>query len=119
MELLILLSFVFIGILFAVVILLFKYGKFKKSTYQVASGNHFLQTIFDKGNYGEYLTYAYLEKLEGHHRLMTNLYIPKNDGTTTEIDLLMLRTPFKREREYRVVIDQYDLYTISDISLYD
>jgi len=32
---------------------------------------------------------------------------------------LGVRTPFKREREYRVVIDQYDLYTISDISLYD
>ncbi|WP_366922068.1 NERD domain-containing protein [Metallumcola ferriviriculae] len=49
-----------------------------------------MKTIFDKGNYGEFLTFAYLEKLDGHHRLMTNLYIPKKDGSTTEIDLIML-----------------------------
>jgi len=90
MEILLLLPIVFLVSLFAAIILLFKYYKFNKSTYQVASGNHFFQTIFDKGNNGEYLTYAHLEKLEGPHRLMTNLYIPKKDGTTTEIDLIML-----------------------------
>ena len=90
MEFILVLPFVFLGIILAGVILMFKYKKFNKSTYQVASGNRFFQTIFDKGNYGEYLTYALLEKLDGQHRLMTNLYIPKKDGTTTEIDLIML-----------------------------
>lgn len=67
-----------------------KYFKHKKSTYKVASGNGFLKTLLDKGNYGEFLTFDYLEKLDGHHKLMTNLYIPKKDGSTTEIDLIML-----------------------------
>lgn len=81
---------IFLGILFAVVYLLFQYDKYKNSTYKVSSGNSFFKTFFNKGNFGEYLTYIYLEKLEGHHKLMTNLYIPKKDGSTTEIDLIML-----------------------------
>ena len=48
------------------------------------------KTIFDKGNYGEFLTFANLEKLGDQHKLMTNLYIPRDDGTTTEIDLIMI-----------------------------
>ena len=63
---------------------------FNDSAYKVASGNSFLKTVFDKGNYGEFLTFDYLEKLGGDNKLMTNLYIPKEDGSTTEIDLIML-----------------------------
>ena len=67
-----------------------KYIRYQKSGYKSASGNSFLKTILDKGNYGEFLTFVYLEKLEGNHKIMTNLYIPKSDGTTTEIDLIMI-----------------------------
>ncbi|MFZ3577231.1 nuclease-related domain-containing protein [Virgibacillus sp. DJP39] len=67
-----------------------KYMRYKGSNYGDASGNSLIKTIFDTGNYGEFLTFSYLEKLKGHHRLLTNLYIPKKDGSTTEIDLIML-----------------------------
>lgn len=67
-----------------------KYIRYKGSAYKIASGNGFIKTIFNKGNYGEFLTFNKLEKLSGHHKLMTNLYIPKEDGTTTEIDLIMI-----------------------------
>ena len=50
----------------------------------------FWQTAFNKGNYGEFLTYFSLEKMEGNHKLLTNLYVPKEDGSTTEIDLLLI-----------------------------
>jgi hypothetical protein len=69
---------------------IFDYFKFRGSKYQQSSGNTFLKTLFDKGKYGEFLTYSQLEKLTGRYRLMTNLYLPKKDGSTTEIDLLML-----------------------------
>lgn len=72
------------------IILLPKYIKFRSSDYQVASNNSFFKTVFNRGNYGEFLTFNYLEKLDGYHKLMTNLYIPKEDGTTTEIDLVMI-----------------------------
>lgn len=67
-----------------------KYLKYRGSEYGFESKNNFFKTIFDKGNHGEFLTFAYLEKLDGHNKLMTNLYIPKEDETTTEIDLLMI-----------------------------
>lgn len=67
-----------------------KYLKFRESDYMFESKNNFFNTIFDKGNYGEYLTFTYLEKLNTYNKIMTNLYIPKEDGTTTEIDLIMI-----------------------------
>ncbi|MDI3478424.1 MAG: hypothetical protein PWQ59_1949, partial [Thermoanaerobacterium sp.] len=49
-----------------------------------------MKTLFDKGNYGEFLTFSYLERLPEYKRLLTNIYVPKEDGTTTEIDLVMI-----------------------------
>lgn len=64
--------------------------KFQKSNYSQASGNKFFSTILDNGKYGEYLTFRLMERLPGKLRILTNLYIPKSDGTTTEIDLLLV-----------------------------
>lgn len=72
------------------IIVIPKYRRYYNSKYKSASGNGFLKTILDKGNYGEFLTFAYLEKLDGNNKLMTNLYIPKLDGSTTEVDLIMI-----------------------------
>lgn len=66
------------------------YVKFSGSKYQQASGNSFFKMFLDRGNYGEFLTFNKLERLTGHYRLMTNLYLPKKDGSTTEVDLIML-----------------------------
>ena len=67
-----------------------KYFTFQKSNYKQASGNTFVKTLLDKGNYGEFLTFIQLEKLNSSIKLLTNLYLPKSDGSTTEIDSLML-----------------------------
>jgi len=64
--------------------------KYKNSKYKAASGNGLLKTILDTGNYGEYLTFTSLEKLQGDNKIFSNVYIPREDGTTTEIDLIML-----------------------------
>ncbi|WLV25251.1 nuclease-related domain-containing protein [Aciduricibacillus chroicocephali] len=62
----------------------------KHKSYSQESGNPFLRTFLDKGIYGEYKTYSILEKVPGYKRILTNLYIPKKDGTMTEIDLVMI-----------------------------
>ena len=85
----------FFGVLLFFVLLvilqkLFQYWKYKNSRYGAVSGNSFWKTILDTGNYGEYLTFRVLEKPKGNNKLLTNIYIPKADGTTTEIDLLMI-----------------------------
>ena len=70
--------------------LLFKKWQFDRSGYFLSSGNGFLRTLFDRGNYGEYLTYRCLTGMEGYNRILTNVYLPKDDGATTEIDLIMI-----------------------------
>ncbi|SMB88858.1 Nuclease-related domain-containing protein [Desulfonispora thiosulfatigenes DSM 11270] len=80
----------FFPLLFFALLLLPKYFTYQKSSYKTETGNSFFKTLFDKGNYGEFLTFSYLEKLKGYHKIMANLYIPKEDGTTTEVDVLMI-----------------------------
>lgn len=79
-----------IPFVFVLIKVIFINNAFKKSDYKAASGNGVFNTIFDKGSYGEYLTFQFLEKLEGDNKLLTNVYIPKSDGSTTEIDLIMV-----------------------------
>jgi len=62
---------------------------YNKSQYQQISGNEFLKTIFDKGNYGEFLTFCMLEKA-GENNILTNIYLSKKNGTTTEVDLILV-----------------------------
>ena len=83
----VLLFFVVLPILLYI---LFQYLNYSNSRYGAVSGNHFWKTISDEGYKGEYLTFRVLEKLKGNNKLLTNVYIPKADGTTTEIDLLMI-----------------------------
>ena len=85
-----LIIFTLIPIVAVALKLLSLYLKYRNSTYKLASGNSFFKIIFDKGNYGEFLTFTKLENLGKGNMLMTNLYIPREDGTTTEIDLLMI-----------------------------
>lgn len=73
-----------------IIVLLPKYFRFRNSDYQFKSGNSFFKTIFDKGSYGEFLTFSYLEELKIFKKLLVNIYVPKEDGLTTEIDLIML-----------------------------
>lgn len=72
------------------VIILPIYIGYRRSTYKIASGNGFIKTVFNSGNYGEFLTFKEIEKLGYPNRLMTNIYISKEDGLTTEVDLIMV-----------------------------
>ena len=65
-------------------------GRFKSSGYKDASGHSFFETVLDPGRNGEFLTYSCLERFGEEHKLLTNVYLPKEDGTTTEIDLIMI-----------------------------
>ncbi|WP_171378658.1 nuclease-related domain-containing protein [Enterococcus cecorum] len=66
------------------------YLRFQRSSYRSVSNNSFLKTFINKGFWGEYRIFATLEKLAKPHHIFTNLYIPRKDGTTTEIDLIYL-----------------------------
>lgn len=79
------------GLLICFIFLAAALGQLNKhKNYSQESGNPFFRTFLDKGIYGEYKTYSILEKIPGHKRILTNLYIPKNDEAMTEIDLIMI-----------------------------
>ena len=67
-----------------------RYNRYQRTAYNDASGNSVFDTLFDDGNYGEFLIYSCLEDMGEEHKLLANVYLPKGDGKTTEIDLIMI-----------------------------
>lgn len=65
-------------------------ANYKKTEYYAITHIPYLKMYFDKGHRGEYLTYKGLKSLKGYKRFLFNVYIPKDDGTFTEIDVIML-----------------------------
>jgi hypothetical protein len=63
--------------------------KYNKSNYKYESGVGLLKYLFDTGSFGEALIFFELEKLPMYSKIMANLYIPTEDGTT-EIDVLYI-----------------------------
>ena len=50
-----------------------------------------MSVYFDKGRHGEYLTYKYLRNLEKNGaRFLFNIYLPKSNDETTEIDVILI-----------------------------
>lgn len=80
-----------IGIILAVYIV--KNKEYKKTSYYKITKHPFISLRFNVGNLGEYLTYKYLRSFETNGaRFLFNVYIPKENGETTEIDVLMIST---------------------------
>lgn len=76
-----------------VVVAIVKYRKYKECAYYQVTGNSPLQVYFDKGKLGEYMTYKYLQRAEnGGAKFLFNIYIPKGENETTEIDVLMIHS---------------------------
>ena len=64
---------------------------YRQTDYYKTTHKSFFAMRFDKGNYGEYLTYKYLRDYESDGaRFLYNCYLPKENGETTEIDVLMI-----------------------------
>lgn len=80
-------------VLFLIFICIFAYKnkKYKESTYYKITANPYLSVCLDKGRLGEYAIYRYLKRFENDNvKFLFNVYVPKENGTTTEIDVLMI-----------------------------
>ncbi len=81
------------GLLFVcavIVIYVIQDKLYKKTEYYDQTKNSYLSVLFDKGRLGEFYTYKYLKPLDGYRRYLFNLYIPKEDEETTELDVVLL-----------------------------
>lgn len=71
----------------------YKIFKYKKTTYYEQTKCPYFKLQRDKGLLGEYYTYLHLKKHEQTGaKFLFNVYIPKENGQTTEIDVLMITT---------------------------
>lgn len=92
----ILLSFLFnpfILIIVGIIVInyLIENKKYKETAYYQSLKIPYHRVRYNKGRYGEYLSYKNLRIYENSGaRFLFNVYIPKDDGKTTEIDLIMI-----------------------------
>lgn len=78
-------------ILIPIIIIYYKNKKYKEGTYYKATKISYFNVIYNTGRLGEYLIYKYLKKFEERGaKFLFNVYVPKNDEETTEIDVLMI-----------------------------
>lgn len=67
--------------------------RFRKTTYSKTTGNGYFQTIHNQGKYGEYLVYKKLRAYEKDGgKLLFNCYLPKDDGATSETDVILIHS---------------------------
>lgn len=72
-------------------LLVLEYTQYHRSGYYTATQTPFWKIRWNLGKYGEYLTYRQLRKFEKEGaRFLFNLYIPKTNGGTSEIDVVMI-----------------------------
>lgn len=63
-------------------------SNYDKSDYKKVSGLSYKEMKYNKGYTGEYKLFNELNKIETP--ILTNVYIPKSDGETTEIDIVLI-----------------------------
>lgn len=109
----------------ALVVILVNYVIYRKSSYYAVTKNLYIQTRTDIGKYGEYLSYKELRSLEkSGAKFLFNVYIPREDEDTTEIDVLLITA--KGQNQGRKFLEcsnypkcRYTDYNINDADLSD
>lgn len=80
-----------ISAIIIIFVLIKKNKDYKKTSYYKITNLPYFSLRNDLGKYGEYLTYKYLKSFEENGaKFLFNVYIPKNNCETTEIDVLMI-----------------------------
>lgn len=64
--------------------------KYQQSKYYEQTGIAYKTLRSDVGKLGEYYTSEELKNLQGYKKYLFNCYLPKEDGTTTELDVILL-----------------------------
>ena len=91
MEDIVLISLILILIVVIPIIkFILSYKTYKNSNYYNTTHNSYWSVFGDSGRYGEYRLYQYLQDFESIGcRFLFNLYVPRDNGKTSEIDVIM------------------------------
>lgn len=79
-----------LAVVLAIVVYVVQKKQYEKTEYYQQTQNPYSRVRFNKGRLGEFYTYKYLNSLAGYKRYLFNLYIPKSNGETTELDVVLL-----------------------------
>lgn len=82
--------FLLAAILLIIVVYVIQKNQYEKTEYYQQTHNPYMSVRFNKGRLGEFYTYKYLKSLSGYKRYLFNLYLPKSNGETTELDVILL-----------------------------
>ncbi len=83
--------FIFIPLCIYIVFKYFEIKHYKESSYYKDTKVSYLRLRYDAGRYGEYLIYKYLKEYESNGiKFLFNIYVPKSNDETSEIDVLMI-----------------------------
>ena len=77
-------------VLLVIVIYIIQKKQYEQTEYYQQTKNPFMRVQFNKGLLGEFYTYKYLKSLAGYKRYLFNLYLQKNNGEYTELDVVLL-----------------------------
>ena len=75
---------------FKICVLIWSVWGYKKTQYFKVTNKRLFSLFFDKGAYGEFLICRHLKKLPGECKWLFNIYLPKENGETTEIDVVLI-----------------------------
>ena len=67
-----------------------KKKQYEKTEYYLQTKIPYGRVRLDKGHLGEFYIYKYLKAFDGYKRFLFNVYLPKENGETTEIDVILL-----------------------------
>lgn len=82
--------FIFILVICTIIITI-KIHTFNGTTYHKSTKNSYFGTIYNTGKNGEYRIFKELKFLESKGcKFLFNVYIPKENGETTEIDVMLI-----------------------------
>ena len=73
-----------------IVVAVFVNKKHMESDYYRQTGKDIFDLAADKGSFGEYKIGDKLERVDGYKKIIYNCYLPKNNGETTEVDVIMI-----------------------------
>ena len=83
--------FLFIPITLLVVYLIAEISAYNKTSYKEITHNSYFETMTDKGKRGECELYRLLRHYEKDgFKLLFNVYLPKANGKTTELDVVLI-----------------------------
>ncbi len=84
MAILLLLAFIFFTVIWI------RKTQYEKTPYYIQTKNSWWKVHSDKGLAGKFAAFQCLRTLKGYKRFLFNLYVPKENGETTEADLVLL-----------------------------